>query len=276
MTKIEQIEHFQTRIHRFCLLMPIGDFHHRHTLYIMYASRFKSPKNCGPHTDWLLRVRALRGIHTCWVRDEESCICARKAVLLLYAVFTCLWKWEPRNAPIGAPTTTISAHTAMNSHVSIVTSRITAALQKSPTMELVAIRIWKFQPQVALHILNLCLERPMKFHIWKSQFLFLDPSFLRQPGTNRSGLLNSTKQRWKRESHVGQNYGKSRTPIPALNNSLALDWTQHPEQLSHTTDVGVATFSVIRNRRVMMLKEQMSNPDPANDVNAPPMKPWKA
>ncbi len=25
--------------------MPIGDFHHHHTLYIMYASRFKSPKN---------------------------------------------------------------------------------------------------------------------------------------------------------------------------------------------------------------------------------------
>ncbi len=42
MTKIEQIEHFQTRIHIFCLLMPIGDFHH-HTLYIMYGSRFKSP-----------------------------------------------------------------------------------------------------------------------------------------------------------------------------------------------------------------------------------------
>ncbi len=40
MTKIEQIEHFQTRVHRFSLLMPIGDFH----LYIMYASRFKSPK----------------------------------------------------------------------------------------------------------------------------------------------------------------------------------------------------------------------------------------
>ncbi len=45
MTKIKQIEHFQTRIHRFNLLMPIGDFHHHHTLYIMYASRFKSPKN---------------------------------------------------------------------------------------------------------------------------------------------------------------------------------------------------------------------------------------
>ncbi len=42
MTKIEQIEHFQTRVHRFSLLMPIGDSHH-HTLYIMYASRFKSP-----------------------------------------------------------------------------------------------------------------------------------------------------------------------------------------------------------------------------------------
>ncbi len=45
MTKIEQIEHFQTCVHRFSLLMPIGDFYHHHTLYIMYASRFKSPKN---------------------------------------------------------------------------------------------------------------------------------------------------------------------------------------------------------------------------------------
>ncbi len=45
MTKIEQIEHFQTHVHRFSLLMPIGDFHHHHTLYIMYASRFKSPKS---------------------------------------------------------------------------------------------------------------------------------------------------------------------------------------------------------------------------------------
>ncbi len=39
LTKIEQIEHFQTRIHRFSLLMPIGDFHH-HTLYNVW---FKSP-----------------------------------------------------------------------------------------------------------------------------------------------------------------------------------------------------------------------------------------
>ncbi len=46
MAKIEQIEHFQTHIHRFSLLMPIGDSHH-HTLYIMYASRFKSPKKEG-------------------------------------------------------------------------------------------------------------------------------------------------------------------------------------------------------------------------------------
>ncbi len=45
MTKIKQIEHFQSHVHRFSLLMPIGDFHHHHTLYIMYASRFKSPKN---------------------------------------------------------------------------------------------------------------------------------------------------------------------------------------------------------------------------------------
>ncbi len=43
MTKIKQIEHFQTRVHRFSLLMPVGDFHH-HTLY-MYGSRFKSPEN---------------------------------------------------------------------------------------------------------------------------------------------------------------------------------------------------------------------------------------
>ncbi len=62
MTKIEQIEHFQTRIHRFSLLMPIGDFHH-HTLYIMYCTRFKSPKNCIPNaseqvrwTGWFRRV----------------------------------------------------------------------------------------------------------------------------------------------------------------------------------------------------------------------------
>ncbi len=27
MTKIKQIEHFQTRVHTFSLLMPIGDFH---------------------------------------------------------------------------------------------------------------------------------------------------------------------------------------------------------------------------------------------------------
>ncbi len=45
MTKIKQIQHFQTCVHRFSLLMPLGDFHHHHTLYIMYASRFKSPKN---------------------------------------------------------------------------------------------------------------------------------------------------------------------------------------------------------------------------------------
>ncbi len=41
MTKIEQIEHFQTCVHTFCLLMPVGDFHH-HTLYNVW---FKSPKN---------------------------------------------------------------------------------------------------------------------------------------------------------------------------------------------------------------------------------------
>ncbi len=44
MTKIEQKECFQTRIHTFSLLMPIGDFHHR-TWYIMYGTRFKSHKN---------------------------------------------------------------------------------------------------------------------------------------------------------------------------------------------------------------------------------------
>ncbi len=38
MTKIKQIEHFQTCIHRFSLLMPIGDFHHHHTLYIVQGS----------------------------------------------------------------------------------------------------------------------------------------------------------------------------------------------------------------------------------------------
>ena len=32
MTEIEQIKHFQTCVHTFCLLMPVGDFHH-HTLY---------------------------------------------------------------------------------------------------------------------------------------------------------------------------------------------------------------------------------------------------
>ncbi len=41
MTEIKQIEHFQTCIHTFCLLMPTGDFHH-HTLYNVW---FKSPKN---------------------------------------------------------------------------------------------------------------------------------------------------------------------------------------------------------------------------------------
>ncbi len=39
MTKIKQIEHFQTRVHTFGLLMPVGDFHH-HTLYNVW---FKSP-----------------------------------------------------------------------------------------------------------------------------------------------------------------------------------------------------------------------------------------
>ncbi len=52
MTKIEQIEYFQTCVHRFSLLMPIGDSHH-HTLYIMYASRFKSPKK--QHQFWIWR-----------------------------------------------------------------------------------------------------------------------------------------------------------------------------------------------------------------------------
>ncbi len=40
MTKIKQMEHFQTHIHTFCLLMPVGDFHH-HTLYNVW---FKSLK----------------------------------------------------------------------------------------------------------------------------------------------------------------------------------------------------------------------------------------
>ena len=40
-----------------------------------------------------------------------------------------------------------------------------------------------------------------------------------------------------------------------------------------TTDVGVAVFSDILNRRVKTLKLQISNPEPENAVKVPPMKP---
>ena len=40
-----------------------------------------------------------------------------------------------------------------------------------------------------------------------------------------------------------------------------------------TTLVGVAVFSETRNNNVNTLKEQMSIPDPAMEVNIPPMKP---
>ena len=42
-----------------------------------------------------------------------------------------------------------------------------------------------------------------------------------------------------------------------------------------TTDVGVAVFSDILNRRVKTLKLQISNPEPENAVKVPPMKPGK-
>ncbi len=71
MTKIEQIEHFQTRVHRFCLLMPIGDSHH-HTLYIMLvqgSNHLKSPVAytsfeiksvpCGNEGNFVIRVQIL-------------------------------------------------------------------------------------------------------------------------------------------------------------------------------------------------------------------------
>ncbi len=77
MTKIEQIEHFQTRIHRFSLLMPIGDFHHHHTLYIMYASKFKSPKNR------LLQ----RGLCERMVRDKNLMQCVMLEVQRLWPPF---------------------------------------------------------------------------------------------------------------------------------------------------------------------------------------------
>ncbi len=72
MTKIEQIEHFQTCVHRFSLLMPIGDFHHHHTLYIMYASRFKSPKKGNKH-EFLRKMFSLGGLH--WVFDLFLALC---------------------------------------------------------------------------------------------------------------------------------------------------------------------------------------------------------
>ena len=42
-----------------------------------------------------------------------------------------------------------------------------------------------------------------------------------------------------------------------------------------TTDVGVAVFSDILNRRVKTLKLQISNPEPENAVKVPPMNPGK-
>ncbi len=37
--QIEQIEHFQTHVHTFCLLMPAGDFSP------LYVVQFKSPEH---------------------------------------------------------------------------------------------------------------------------------------------------------------------------------------------------------------------------------------
>ena len=46
-------------------------------------------------------------------------------------------------------------------------------------------------------------------------------------------------------------------------------------QNCHTTDVGVAVFSDILNRRVKTLKLQISNLEPENAVKMPPIKPEK-
>ncbi len=71
MTKIEQIEHFQTRVHRFSLLMFIGDSHH-HTLYIMYASRFKSPKK--KEIKAILQLEAEIGAYEFWQQSWILCL----------------------------------------------------------------------------------------------------------------------------------------------------------------------------------------------------------
>ncbi len=71
MTKIEQIEHFQTCVHRFSLLMPIGDFHHHHTLYIMYASRFKSPKKSIIIQWWKLQCTGLNQQYLYTIRNKS-------------------------------------------------------------------------------------------------------------------------------------------------------------------------------------------------------------
>ncbi len=76
MTKIKQIEHFQTHVHRFSLLMPTGDFHHHHTLYIMYASRFKSPKKQTGFVQSLKQVKTPHpktGISACRIRVTFLC-----------------------------------------------------------------------------------------------------------------------------------------------------------------------------------------------------------
>ena len=49
MTKIKQIEHFQIRVHTFCLLMPSGDFHHQITSkcekhFIMWTTTLTSER----------------------------------------------------------------------------------------------------------------------------------------------------------------------------------------------------------------------------------------
>ena len=89
MTKIEQIEHFQTHVHRFSLLMPIGDSHH-HTLYIMYASRFKSPKNHLSTSAW-----------------EQLCLHSQQCLSRLF--FTSeFWRWAQVDARVGLRKQTFS------------------------------------------------------------------------------------------------------------------------------------------------------------------------
>ncbi len=59
MTKIKQIEYFQTRIHTFCLLMPLGDFHH-HALNNVW---FKSPKKHLYFREVLLLLKTMSRVH---------------------------------------------------------------------------------------------------------------------------------------------------------------------------------------------------------------------